>query len=108
MNRRVAASASLLSVFVAAAFAASATNVRIELPSEPGPFKEGPGSELANRQCLTCHSREYVTTQPLLGRQYWKSAVEKMQVKFGASIPPSEVEALVTYLVTTYGDEKKQ
>ena len=107
MNRQVAASASVLSVFVVVAIAASATSVRIELPPEPGPFKEGPGADLANRQCLTCHSREYVTTQPLLGRQYWKSAVEKMQLKFGAPIPPSDVEALVIYLVTTYGDEKK-
>ena len=107
MNRQVAASALVLSVFVVVAIAASATSVRIELPPEPGVFKEGPGADLANRQCLTCHSREYVTTQPLLGRQYWKSAVEKMQAKFGAPIPPSDVEALVTYLVTTYGDEKK-
>ena len=30
-----------------------------------------------------------------------------MQIKFGAPIPPGDVEALVTYLATTYGDEKK-
>ena len=75
MYRQVVASAAVLSVCVVVAIAASATSVRIELPPEPGLFKEGPGADLANRQCLTCHSREYVTTQPLLGRQYWKSAV---------------------------------
>lgn len=92
---------------VATVISVNAAPVKIELPPEPGLYKDAPGVEVANAQCLTCHSRDYVTTQPILGRKYWKSAVEKMQAKFGAPIPPEQVDALVTYLVTTYGDEKK-
>lgn len=92
---------------VATAISVNAAPVKIELPPEPGLYKDAPGVEIANAQCLICHSREYVTTQPPFGRKYWKSAVEKMQAKFGAPIPPEQVDALVTYLVTAYGDEKK-
>lgn len=95
------------SLIAATVLSASAAPVKIELPQEPGLYKEAPGADLANAQCLTCHSREYVTTQPILGRKYWKAAVEKMRATFGAPIPPEQVDALVTYLVTNYGDEKK-
>ena len=73
-----------------------------------GLYKEAPGAELANAHCLTCHSREYVTTLPVLGRKYWTSSVEKMRKTFGAPIPEDTVDALVTYLVTNYGDEKNK
>lgn len=94
-------------LMAAAVFSAKAGGVKIELPQEPGLYKEGPGAELANAQCLTCHSRDYVTTQPILGRRYWQSSVEKMRKTFGAPIPPEQVDVLVSYLVTAYGDEKK-
>lgn len=91
----------------AAALSALGAPMKIELPAEPGSYKPGAGADLANAQCLTCHSREYVTTQPKLGRKFWKASVEKMQAKFGAPIPPEQVDALVNYLVANYGDEQR-
>ena len=85
---------------------ALAEPVRIELPPESTTLKTAPGSEIAAAQCLSCHSSEYLSTQPRLPRTYWKSAVEKMQQKFGAPIPAEQVEPLVDYLVKTYGVEK--
>jgi len=76
---------------------------KFELPPETGTFKPGPGAELANAHCLLCHSSEYVTTQPPLPRAFWQGNVEKMQQKFGAPVPPKEVEAIVNYLTATYG-----
>lgn len=76
---------------------------RFELPPEGGTFKPGAGAELANAHCLLCHSVEYITTQPPLPRAFWQANVEKMQQKFGAPIPPKEVEAIVNYLTATYG-----
>lgn len=77
--------------------------VKIELPHETVAFKFAPGSEIANGQCLTCHSVEYVSTQPPLPRAFWASSVKKMQDKYGASVPTEQVEALVEYLVRNYG-----
>lgn len=87
-------------IATAAAFAAP---LKIVLPTETASFRATPGAELAMAHCLQCHSAEYITTQPLLGRDAWRASIEKMRKKYGASIP-SETEApLLDYLVDTYG-----
>ena len=90
-----------------AAFAALALfqcfGLEIQLPPETGAFKQDSGAEIANAQCLICHSVEYVTLQPLMPRPFWKSSVQKMQQKYGAPIPDAQVEALADYLVRNYG-----
>ena len=75
----------------------------IQLPPETAAFKQDAGAEIANGQCLVCHSVEYVTTQPKLGQAFWKSEVVKMQQKYGAAIPDSQVEEVVAYLTRNYG-----
>lgn len=76
------------------------------LPSEPIGFKPSPGVELATSQCLICHSSQYITTQPVMPRAFWKASVEKMQAKYGAPINNEQVAPLVDYLTRTYGAEK--
>ena len=88
------------------ALTAVAGSVKIELPPETPVFKTAPGAELVATHCLICHSSEYVSTQPKLPRTFWKGSVEKMQQKFGAQIPPEQVETLVDYLVKNYGTEQ--
>jgi cytochrome c551/c552 len=88
------------------AWLAFAVPVKIELPRETETFKPGNGFEIANAQCLICHSADYVAIQPPLSRAFWKSSVQKMQQKYGAVIPEEQVEPLVGYLVKTYGTEK--
>jgi mono/diheme cytochrome c family protein len=90
-------------VGVALAGAAGAAPVRIELPQEAPVLKPGAGRDIALSQCLICHSAEYFTTQPPLPRAYWQGAVEKMQAKFGATIPAEQVTPLVDYLFGSYG-----
>src|SRR5215468_4717648 len=77
--------------------------LEIQLPPETGAFKQGTGAELANGQCLVCHSVEYVSTQPPFPRSFWKAEVQKMQQKYGAAIPEGQVEALADYLTGNYG-----
>ena len=79
--------------------------IRITLPPETGVFKPGPGSEVANGQCLPCHSVEYVTMQPPMPRAFWAASVKKMREKFGANIPEDQADQLVNYLVKNYGTE---
>lgn len=76
---------------------------KIELPPETGSFKLAPGAEIANGQCLTCHSVEYVSTQPPMPRPFWAASVKKMMDKYSAPVPAEQVEPLVDYLVVNYG-----
>jgi cytochrome c len=80
-----------------------AAPVEIQLPAETGAFKQDAGAEIANGQCLTCHSVEYVSTQPPMPRNFWKASVQKMQQKYGAPVPDEQVESLVDYLARNYG-----
>src|SRR6267142_276067 len=75
----------------------------IQLPPETVAFKQDVGAEIANGQCLTCHSVEYVVIQPPMQRAFWKAEVQKMQQKYGAQIPEEQVEAVVDYLTKNYG-----
>ena len=77
--------------------------VQIKLPPESESFKPGPGSEIANGQCLTCHSVEYVTTQPPMPPAFWTAEVKKMRQAYGAQIPDDQVAPLVDYLSRNYG-----
>ena len=81
----------------------TASALDIQLPAESGAFKQDTGAEIANGQCLICHSVEYVTMQPRMARAFWKGSVVKMQQKYGAPIPDGQIEPLVDYLIRNYG-----
>ena len=82
---------------------ASAEPRKIELPAEPGVYRQAPGVELAQALCLTCHSVEYCETQPPLPEKYWDATVKKMKDKFGATLPDEAIAPLVKYLTSAYG-----
>lgn len=82
---------------------------KIELPPDTEIFEPGPGSEIANAHCLTCHSVDYIKTQPPMPRAFWQATVEKMEKKFGAAAPtPAQTEYLLNYLVSHYGRNPAQ
>jgi cytochrome c551/c552 len=88
---------------LAVPLALNAALVKIELPAETNAFKPGPGSEIANGQCLICHSVEYVTTQPLMPASFWTAEAKKMRDKYGAPLPEEQMGPLVVYLAKNYG-----
>lgn len=88
---------------LAAATILMAGTMKIELPAETGAFKPGKNVELANGQCLVCHSVEYISTQPALPRPFWAGSVKKMREKYGAAIPEDQIEPLLDYLTAHYG-----
>jgi hypothetical protein len=92
--------------FVISALLAAAVHgdvVRIEIPPEKGAFKAAPNAELAQANCLICHSVEYVTSQPPMARKFWEASVKKMREKYGASIADEAAAKITDYLVRTYG-----
>jgi cytochrome c len=91
----------ILAAFCVAA--AEAEVVKIQLPVETAVYKAGPGAQRANGQCLTCHSADYAAMQPPKPRDFWKAEVDKMREKYGAPIPPDQVEELTAYFAMNYG-----
>lgn len=79
----------------------------IELPKDTARLKAAPGSDLATAQCATCHSFDYVSTQPP-GKPlaFWKAEVEKMKKVYGAPIPDDQIDPIARYLTQAYGDAK--
>ena len=73
------------------------------LPAETAKFKNGPGVDLVQGQCILCHSADYISTQPRLTGTQWRATVTKMQLKYGAPIMTNTVDRLVDYLSKSYG-----
>jgi mono/diheme cytochrome c family protein len=74
------------------------TKVEVELPVSEAVFPPGNGAEIANGQCLMCHSAGMVLRQPPLSQDDWTGEINKMRSAYGAPIPPDQVEALARYL----------
>ncbi|KWB75325.1 c-type cytochrome [Burkholderia ubonensis] len=83
----------------------TATNV--SLPSGNTSFPPGKGSEIANAQCVMCHSPGMVLRQPAMTKIEWKATIMKMRNAFGAPIPLEQVDDLARYLRSINGRESK-
>ncbi len=86
-----------------AAAAAIAGEVTITLPAETAALKPGKGAELAQANCLICHSADYISSQPPMPRKFWDAEVKKMIEKYAAPTPAEVSAALAEYLTATYG-----
>ena len=96
-------STAIVLVVLFAASQATTAETPFALPSETARLKPSPGFELANSQCLLCHSADYMTTQPRLSRAQWRAIVAKMQARYGAPIATNRIDALTDYFAKTYG-----
>lgn len=98
----------LLTLFLgAAAVAALAKPVTYEPPEETAAFRAGAGVELAEANCLGCHSADYVEMQPRgpgFGRDFWRAEVVKMVNVYHAPIEAADVDAIADYLASAYTD----
>ena len=94
----------LVGAVAAAGAVAPATGLKIELPKETATLKPGPGVDAANAQCITCHSADYILTQPRdKPFAFWKAEVEKMKKVYGAAIPDDQIDPIANYLTRSYG-----
>lgn len=67
---------------------------------------EGPGKEIADRACLSCHSTDILRQQRLSEAQ-WTASLNKM-VGWGAEVPEEEKVKLVKYLALHFGPGNDQ
>jgi cytochrome c553 len=81
----------------------SLKSVSVDLPTSDRMFPDGPGSDAANNNCLSCHSVGMVLNQPALSKAQWHAEVEKMVTAYKAPIDPNDVDKIVDYLVRIRG-----
>lgn len=91
-------------VLLVAPAGVGAAEVSIALPPDHpyGMLKPGPGVEVAQRNCLLCHSTDYVVTQPPGDLKQWDGVVTKMIKVFGAPISDADARMIADYLARAY------
>ncbi|NHL69195.1 cytochrome c [Burkholderia ambifaria] len=72
--------------------------LNVTLPPGHSLFPPGPGADIANANCVMCHSTGMVLRQPPLTTSEWKVEITKMRNAFGAPISPDQIDALAHYL----------
>ncbi len=83
----------------------SAKPLTIELPADTATFKPGPNLDTVQGNCASCHSPDYVVTQPRDVKDkkaFWTVEVNKMINLYGAPIQKDDVPKIVEYLSTSY------
>jgi mono/diheme cytochrome c family protein len=74
------------------------TVVKVELPVSNAFFPPGAGADIANSQCLICHSAGMVLQQPPLTQKEWLGEINKMRSAYGAPLAADQAETLAKYL----------
>ena len=72
--------------------------VSVDLPTSQTLFPPGDGADMANGECLMCHSAGMVLRQPSLTQDEWVGEINKMRSAYGAPVPAEQVDALARYL----------
>jgi mono/diheme cytochrome c family protein len=94
LSESIAEQAARQSSMAPAHFAA----INVDLPPGAVAFPHGDGADIANANCLICHSAGMVLRQPPLTVAEWRTEIEKMKTSFGAPIPSEQIDELAHYL----------
>ncbi|MBO0733702.1 MAG: cytochrome c [Methylocapsa sp.] len=95
--------AALAGIILAIAAVSYAKPVTYGLPEVTFTFRPGPGMETAQNNCLTCHSVDYISTQPPnRGKAFWEAEITKMIKSYHAPISETDAKTIVDYLAKTY------
>jgi len=107
MMKRSGALAAILAVAVALGMTAVtlAKPVTYTLPAETATLKQTRdlGYAKSEAACATCHSRDYISTQPPhKGKEFWTAEVNKMVTVYGAPILEADRAVIAEYLSSAY------
>ncbi len=100
-------------LFVPAALAAAVLGIGLALakpvtftaPPETSTLKQtnDDGYQKTQNLCGVCHSRDYISTQPLgKGKDFWTAEVTKMVTVYGAPIVEADRPPIIDYLTANY------
>ncbi len=89
-------------ILVLLAQAGDAKPLTYALPEETATLRPGPGMETAS-VCMSCHSVDYINTQPpRSGKEFWEAEVKKMIKSYHAPISEADAKTIADYLAKTY------
>jgi len=103
--RRVLAAALMLALAATAALSAGdgkATRRQLY----PSTFPPGPGKELADRNCVICHSASLITQQAK-DSTGWEKTLAQME-KWAGAAAPAQHDSLRGYLLAHFGPRTKK
>ena len=76
---------------------------QLKAPKDGEGGSQGQGFAAAQANCQTCHSVDYLTTQPPgRGKAFWDAEVTKMIKVYHAPIDEADGHAIAAYLADTY------
>lgn len=94
-------------IFIPLTLLAIGVGAATQAGEPPIPLKDGPGKGVAQANCGTCHSLDYIPmNSPFLDRAGWEAAVNKMIKVMGAPIAGDQLPQIVDYLVANYGKQQ--
>jgi mono/diheme cytochrome c family protein len=105
MNRSVLFAAAAVIATGAALVAVNAKPFAYAVPDDKSAFRPGPNLEVVQGNCGSCHSADYVLTQPQgpkFKKDFWEAEVTKMIKVYGAPIDEKDIPKIVEYLTATY------
>jgi cytochrome c5 len=72
--------------------------------AQRAPLPAGPGKDVVEAGCATCHSLSYIPmNSKFMTPEVWKAEVTKMRVVFGAPIDDDAANTILAYLVANFG-----
>lgn len=95
--------AAVLALAFSAVGMAVAKPFTYELPEETAQLRPGPGQDVAQNNCMACHSADYVAMQPpKKGKPFWEAEVTKMIKTYKAPISEADAKVIADYLASAY------
>lgn len=84
---------------------AAGQQISIKLPADDptSQLKQSSGVDTVRRNCIICHSTDYIVRQPHLDAMHWQAEVQKMINVFGAHISEVDAKVIADYLANNYG-----
>lgn len=103
MIRCVAAALAMGACLLGIAGLAKPVTYQVPLDDTPAELA-GPEAEVVVNNCSSCHSLDYLTTQPRAkGEQFWRDAVAKMVTVYKAPVAAEDAEAIARELGRKFG-----
>jgi cytochrome c5 len=78
-------------------------SVEVTFPQSDRGLPDGPGRDVVQNNCFTCHSAGMILTQPALPKTAWEAEVAKMRNVYKAQVDDKDVPAIVDYLTAVKG-----
>ncbi len=81
-------------------------SLKVTLPTSTARFPAGAGADVAEANCLACHSVGMILNQPVMPRAAWEAEVNKMRNVYKAPVEASSVAAITDYLTSIKGPKQ--